>query len=190
MSKLAELQARREERLWNWARWWNGFDSNGGAKGTCASAERRYVAPRDEDQPNEGPSHKGVAIDVRDAEWIEAGVKRLPKSDGKLLRLMFIELPRSHPWRVARALKVSVVELQRWHERAVTQACVEADRLRDNLGQVMLIRRGSMLWAGVASAERTVYKSAHIVASATLMVEEGPADRLDLRAQRKTKSPA
>lgn len=145
--RSAEARARREDRVRNWAAWWNGHDSNSRSQNACGSAERRYVAPHVDDEKH--AARNAEQIDVADAEWMESGIKRLSIDESSLLRALYVCASRVNPWRMARKLGITVNDLQQLRERAVDRACVEADRLRDNNGgSVLLIRRGSLLWAG------------------------------------------
>lgn len=88
------------ERFWNWGAWARVGSGGGGA---CASAERRYQAPRDD----EGERLARIArmpIDVADAELMERCILRLhDPMDRKVLVWRYVD-----QWRdleIARGLK-------------------------------------------------------------------------------------
>lgn len=92
-----------ERRLENWGAWARGEAQGGGKPNTCASAERLYRAPR-EDQER---FHAGAreSLDVRDAIKVEAAVVRLKRApDRKFLIDWYVY--RTHPYVMARIHKM------------------------------------------------------------------------------------
>ena len=157
---------RMDQRMRNWGRYCAG-DSGGGV-GTCASAERFYVAPKADEQRMD--RHAVEPVDVLDAELVERAVTRImPGRERKFA--VFFYVRRFDRGLVCRRLRLGCNCGARDHRhhhdgerngRHVTRCeMFEAFRRRvlgavhDRLlhleaEPVSLIRKGKPLWAGVA----------------------------------------
>ncbi|MDP3208421.1 MAG: hypothetical protein Q8M65_04660 [Rhodoglobus sp.] len=86
---MDEVQVKHlETRLQNWAAW---SRSGSSVQGTCASAERRYVPPRDDDETRARLLGR-EPIWFGDAELVDAAVARLREADLKqMITLQYLD---------------------------------------------------------------------------------------------------
>lgn len=104
---------RLKARLWNWGRWARPDSVD---PGECASAERRFVAARPDDEALQRSAQ--VPIDPEDAERIEAAVCRLRcENDRRLLKMFYVDGRSSRE--IARKLRVPDQLLEPFHLRVL-----------------------------------------------------------------------
>lgn len=129
-----------EGRLNNWGRW---AFSGGGGGGHCASAEYRYVPEKlgdDEQAVHRTP----MPVDAIDAELVEEAVTRMRCARARLfLKEAFVyQVSRPTLERLFRAYG-SLLEAYRLRVLQLASEAIAAQ-------EVVLIRKGKPLWAGVA----------------------------------------
>lgn len=127
-----------ENRIVNWVRWAN---SNDAGRRRCASAEGRYLAPRADE---EKLVREAMPIDHCDAEKIERVVTLLP-CDGRTFIVCFY-LRRYPRKRILRYLRISELMWDGFRSRTLEQMCQQLHAATP----VKLIKRGSLIWAGLA----------------------------------------
>ncbi len=160
--KEAELK-RLEERLENWSQWFN--ESGGGStQGTCASAERGYVAPRVDE---EAVANSYVStLDVSDAQEIHEALLHMPWQPER----QFLYAWYAHKYKagvIARQLGFKgQADVELFRRRNLERLSIELVRLEKS--RVVLIRRGAPIWSGIAKVDSSAYKASIAVASSGL----------------------
>lgn len=151
-----------EARLANWRVWWSHFDSGSAGQRSCGSAERRYVAPRPDD---EKAAAKAISnVDIADAEQIHEAMGMLEWNPTR--RFLHSWYGRAgNPRQVLRVLKIELADLDSVRLRCLSEMAIALARLERS--RVVLIRRGKSIWAGqtVANQNNQVYKGGNAVAS-------------------------
>lgn len=129
-----------EERLSNWGRW--AFSSGGGGR-HCASAEYRYV-PEKLGEDEQASDRTPKSVDVTDAELVEEAVTRMRCARARLfLKEAFVyQVSRTTLERLFRAYG-ALLEAYRLRVLQLAGEAIAAQ-------EVVLIRKGKPLWAGVA----------------------------------------
>lgn len=128
-----------EGRVINWARW---VSTESAAPQRCASAEGRYLPPAADDAKLE--FLRSNPVDVLDAERIERGICLLPDAGRILLVLHYVKcLP---PSRIVKRLRIPRNLYDAFRQRNL---CDLAQRV-EALDETKLIRRGKLIWAGLA----------------------------------------
>lgn len=140
-----------EIRLHNWGRWANGGRVSyvGGGAGHCGSAEYRYRAPKLAD--DEVASHRIPApVDTQDAQTIEVAIRSLRCLTARKFLLDQYVKGISRPT-LERQYRIHG-NLYLAYRRRIAEMVREALRA---IGHPELIRRGSLIWAGVARCGRS-----------------------------------
>ena len=132
---------RWDQRMRNWGRWAGA--GGGGGRGCCASAERYYLPPKLGD--GEQAIHRTVmTLDVPDAELVERAVCSIQIRPVK--RFLIDNYVRCYDrLRICRRIRLDDNLLESFHRRALATV---ADQVAAH--EVVLIRRGKLLWAGLA----------------------------------------
>ncbi|SSW66620.1 hypothetical protein AVE30378_02159 [Achromobacter veterisilvae] len=85
-----------EDELWNWSRWcWLGDWPHPNPNVRCASAERNYVAPTEEDEVDEDDEPRPTPVHHDNARRVQAVYERLVLVEQRVVQA---EYPRRHEY--------------------------------------------------------------------------------------------
>ena len=137
--------AKIEARLNNWGRW--AFSGSGGGKGHCCSAEYRYV-PEKLGDGEQAVHRTPMPVDALDAELVEEAVTRMTNARARLF------LKEVYVYQVCRSNLESMFRLYGQMLEAYRIRVLQLAGEAIVSQEVVLVRKGKPLWAGVARITR------------------------------------